>query len=456
MSLTIPSSDYMRRRRNSDMASDISSIASSHSKAIPMSRISENNLSTSPTKSQQFSAQNDDNNSHSNRKQPDSPRKANGSWQKHSTPTHAVPQTAQSHYRPGQRDLSPTRGRSNTDVQSFLSLSNNLKQQHLLMNNGIGSDRAINHHQQVHPKPKCTLPPTSSGQPGYVAPSKLFNMMAYGLQNQYLFMLSHYLYIIDCRTRDQFNESHIITAIHWEDALNGSVYISIVERFSEIVLYDNEGIFFNTSTEMSRIINRFSKAGSKICLILSGGFQAFHTSFPFVCTKSDIRTAVDREKFLTIYPSVILDNQLYLGTGHQATNWKVVRDLQITHIINISYEHQCLFPDKIKYLHLQLEDMEDVQLKNRFHETIQFMTIAFENSSSRILVHCNLGISRSTTVTLAYLMKTYNATLSEAFKFVRNRRPIICPNLGFLRQLIDYEYELFGHTFSDLREPIFH
>jgi hypothetical protein len=35
--------------------------------------------------------------------------------------------------------------------------------------------------------------------------------MGYGLQNQYLFMLAHYLYIIDCRSREQFNEKHIIT-----------------------------------------------------------------------------------------------------------------------------------------------------------------------------------------------------------------------------------------------------
>ncbi|CAF4740115.1 unnamed protein product, partial [Rotaria magnacalcarata] len=53
--------------------------------------------------------------------------------------------------------------------------------------------------------------PTTACQPGYVTPSKLFNMMGYGLENQYLFMLAHYLYIIDCRSREKFNESHIIT-----------------------------------------------------------------------------------------------------------------------------------------------------------------------------------------------------------------------------------------------------
>ena len=144
------------------------------------------------------------------------------------------------------------------------------------------------------------------------------------------------------------------------------------------------------------------------------------------------------------------------GAGHQATNWKVVRDLKITHIINISVEHQCVFPDKIKYLHLQMEDKEDVLLKDRFTETVNFLTMALENPSNRVLVHCNLGISRSTTLILAYMMKTFHATVHEAFKFLRHRRPIVCPNIGFLRQLIEFEYELYSYSYSDVNDPIFH
>ena len=106
---------------------------------------------------------------------------------------------------------------------------------------------------------------------------------------------------------------HLFLAIHWEDALNGSVYISFVERFSEIVLYDEKGIFFNTTTEMRRVSNKFSNNGTKMCVTLSGGFEAFHTFYPFACTQNDIRSIIDREKFLTIYPSVVLDNQLYIG-----------------------------------------------------------------------------------------------------------------------------------------------
>lgn len=105
---------------------------------------------------------------------------------------------------------------------------------------------------------------------------------------------------------------------------------------------------------------------------------------------------------------------------------------------------------------MEIEDKEDVLLKDRFDEAIRFMRMALENPLNRILVHCNLGISRSTTLILAYLMKTYNATVYESFKFLRHRRPIVCPNMGFLRQLIDYENDLFSYTYTDSNDPIFH
>ncbi|CAF3828715.1 unnamed protein product [Rotaria sp. Silwood1] len=415
--------------------------------------------SQNQTQDEETNGNNSINEKISQRRPSDLPKKSNG-LSKNISKTSTLDTSQTQGFRRSVTNDGPTsRKRSNTDIQTATSSSNGLKQQ-LPTINGSVNDKSLGHqnqqqNQSTPPKPKCTLP-ASICQPGYVTPSKLFNMMGYGLQNQYLLMHAHYLYIIDCRSREKFNESHIITAIHWEDALNGTVYISVVERFSEIVLYDEKGVFFNTTTEMRRVSNRFSPQGSRSCISLAGGFEAFRILFPFFCTQADIRSTVDREKFLTIYPSVVLDNQLYLGTGHQATNWKVVRDLKITHIINISVEHQCVFADKIKYLHIELEDNEDVLLKDRFDETIRFMNMAFQNPSNRILIHCNLGISRSSTLILAYLIKTYNATLYEAYKFLRHRRPIVCPNMGFLHQLIEYEHDLFSYNYTDPNDPMFH
>ena len=56
-----------------------------------------------------------------------------------------------------------------------------------------------------------------------------------------------------------------------------------------------------------------------------------------------------------------------------------------------------------------------------------------------VLVHCMMGISRSATVVIAYLMRTKNQTLDEALQHCRDRRPMCLPNHGFIRHLIKWE-----------------
>ena len=60
-------------------------------------------------------------------------------------------------------------------------------------------------------------------------------------------------------------------------------------------------------------------------------------------------------------------------------------------------------------------------------------------SNKRVLVHCAAGVSRSATVILAWLMKTYGMGRDNAIKFLQSRRSIIRPNDGFLRILGEWE-----------------
>ena len=47
---------------------------------------------------------------------------------------------------------------------------------------------------------------------------------------------------------------------------------------------------------------------------------------------------------------------------------------------------------------------------------------------------------------MMYLVIADNMTLRDAYIEVGKVRPIICPNLGFWRQMIDYEVEKRGET----------
>lgn len=59
----------------------------------------------------------------------------------------------------------------------------------------------------------------------------------------------------------------------------------------------------------------------------------------------------------------------------------------------------------------------------------------------KVLVHCMVGMSRSATCALAYLMIARKMSAAEAIRTVRMHRDIH-PNEGFLQQLADLDNEL--------------
>lgn len=63
-------------------------------------------------------------------------------------------------------------------------------------------------------------------------------------------------------------------------------------------------------------------------------------------------------------------------------------------------------------------------------------------SSSSVLVHCRMGISRSATVAIAYLIRYHGLTRDEAYTHVKRMRPQINPNRGFWNQLQTFEKRL--------------
>lgn len=64
------------------------------------------------------------------------------------------------------------------------------------------------------------------------------------------------------------------------------------------------------------------------------------------------------------------------------------------------------------------------------------------NDRKRILVHCAAGVSRSSTVVIAWLMKTYNMDRDQAYLMVKQSRNIVRPNDGFMQALQSYQMRL--------------
>uniref|UniRef100_A0A5S6QDQ8 Protein-tyrosine-phosphatase n=1 Tax=Trichuris muris TaxID=70415 RepID=A0A5S6QDQ8_TRIMR len=69
-----------------------------------------------------------------------------------------------------------------------------------------------------------------------------------------------------------------------------------------------------------------------------------------------------------------------------------------------------------------------------------------KDKGGRTLVHCVAGVSRSPTLCMAYLIKYERCSLRQAYKTVKNSRPIVHPNVGFWKQLIEYEKRILGRS----------
>jgi len=64
-------------------------------------------------------------------------------------------------------------------------------------------------------------------------------------------------------------------------------------------------------------------------------------------------------------------------------------------------------------------------------------------AGGKVLVHCRVGVSRSATVTIAYIMRHLQMPLPDAYLLVRSRRlsVLIQPNIRLLFDLIGWEIQ---------------
>uniref|UniRef100_A0A3Q1HZR0 protein-tyrosine-phosphatase n=1 Tax=Anabas testudineus TaxID=64144 RepID=A0A3Q1HZR0_ANATE len=123
-------------------------------------------------------------------------------------------------------------------------------------------------------------------------------------------------------------------------------------------------------------------------------------------------------------------------------------NLHITHVVNATVNSPNAFPNTLCYLRLRLSDDAQQDLVEALPLASRFINTALKaEPAGRVLVHCSLGRSRSSALTLAFLMEHRHWTLLHALRWLKERRACTAPNVNFLRQLLTYEEQLFGnHT----------
>ncbi|KAK3588674.1 hypothetical protein CHS0354_028884 [Potamilus streckersoni] len=133
-----------------------------------------------------------------------------------------------------------------------------------------------------------------------------------------------------------------------------------------------------------------------------------------------------------------IEEYLYLGSEWNASNLEELQQNGVGYILNVSREIDNFFPEVLRYLNVREWDVKEANLLKYWEDTHKFITHA-RQKSSKTLVHCKMGISRSASTVIAFLMKEHNWSRQEAFDYTKARRSIINPNEGFWKQLETYE-----------------
>ena len=136
---------------------------------------------------------------------------------------------------------------------------------------------------------------------------------------------------------------------------------------------------------------------------------------------------------------------VYLGSATAAKTPEILLAHDIAEVVNCAKEiarpGPCQADRIFAYTHVEMDDVV------RFGDAagcIARIADAIHASVSRqhnVLVHCAMGVSRSASGLIYYLVRHRDMSLLEAATLVRQQRSIIYPNKGFWKALLRMERE---------------
>jgi len=259
--------------------------------------------------------------------------------------------------------------------------------------------------------------------------------------------------VIDVRSADDFKTSHLRSSIGIpvEDCA-GKDMVELEDgyglrfrqrRSNKVVVYDlasapdAEGAAAGSDVAGFVDMLKKDRRCSQPVAMVKGGMAAIEKKYPFLIKGNSAFSELE-------YPSEILEDFLYLGNQAASSTRKILDDLSITCVINATATCDMPFKD-LNCIQCALDDAPGADIRQYFDQSLSFLEEA-KRDGKRVLIHCQMGMSRSSTLVILWLMHTRKWTLQKATEFTRDLRPYINPNPGFMQQLGFYETELLGST----------
>uniref|UniRef100_A0A0N4ZUD4 Protein-tyrosine-phosphatase n=1 Tax=Parastrongyloides trichosuri TaxID=131310 RepID=A0A0N4ZUD4_PARTI len=135
-----------------------------------------------------------------------------------------------------------------------------------------------------------------------------------------------------------------------------------------------------------------------------------------------------------------INDHLYLSGAGVLTAEKI-KQKKIKCIVNATTEEPSAYQTGVDYIKIRIEDNPNAPL-NSYFDMVADKIKATKDRGGKTLVHCVAGVSRSATLVIVYLMKYERMNLRQAYEYVKAKRPIIRPNVGFWKQMVAYEKKI--------------
>jgi protein-tyrosine phosphatase len=138
-------------------------------------------------------------------------------------------------------------------------------------------------------------------------------------------------------------------------------------------------------------------------------------------------------------------NDIAVGNVRAGRNLTELQSVGISVIVcaipDLPYPIETYKKNGFSLFHIPIDDAPDVDIEKWFDDVSDFI-MANRLMQKKILVHCHAGMSRSVSLTCAFLMNLFRCNDVKALYWIRDKRPCVAVNPGFLRQLASYSRKI--------------
>lgn len=139
---------------------------------------------------------------------------------------------------------------------------------------------------------------------------------------------------------------------------------------------------------------------------------------------------------------------IYLGGDAVARDRDILKQNGITHVLNcVGFVCPEYFKADFVYRTLWLQDSPTEDITSILYDVFDYFEDVREQGG-RVFVHCCQGVSRSTSLVIAYLMWREGQSFDDAFQYVKAARGIADPNMGFACQLLQCQKRVHAFPLS--------